>query len=57
MFIQYRNDMKISISIFESDLATGDSVIAGFNVQAGDKIKVLIVDELSNDESIVSNIL
>jgi hypothetical protein len=57
VFIQYRNDGQIGMSVFVSDLETGDNIGAGFSVEAGDVIKVFVVDNLSHDAGIISTIL
>ncbi|MEN6325441.1 MAG: leucine-rich repeat protein, partial [Syntrophomonas sp.] len=48
VFTHLRNDAQISINITKADFYQATTAQAGFNVQAGDVVKVYIVDDLTN---------
>ncbi|MEQ8175829.1 MAG: fibronectin type III domain-containing protein [Syntrophomonadaceae bacterium] len=48
VFVQLRDGLQINMDAVVADFESVNSATAGFNVQAGDVIKVFIVDELSN---------
>lgn len=48
VFVQFRDGMQINLNATEADFDLVNSATAGFNVQAGDVVKVFIVDELNN---------
>lgn len=48
VFVLLRNDVQIGFSITKADFDIAEKAGAGFNVQAGDIIKIYVVDELSN---------
>lgn len=50
-FVQLRNGTQLSINATSTDFDIVAKARAGFNVQAGDIIKVYIVDDLTNDEN------
>ncbi len=54
VFVHLRNKMQMSVNttVADFDADTVDEAGAGFNVKAGDVIKVFIVDKLTNDRSI-----
>ena len=48
VFTHLRNGSQLQINSTKADFDVVDIAQAGFNVQAGDVIKVFIVDELTN---------
>jgi hypothetical protein len=48
VFTHIRNGSQLQINSTKADFDVVDTAQAGFNVQAGDVIKVFIVDELTN---------
>ncbi len=49
VFTHLRDGLQLSINITRADFDLVDQAQAGFNVQAGDTIRVYIVDDLTND--------
>lgn len=49
VFVQLRNSTQLNINATSADFDSVNRAKAGFNVQAGDMIKVYIVDDLTND--------
>jgi len=50
VFVQVRNGMQTAINAITADFDTVSRARAGFNVRAGDVIKVYLVDDLNNNE-------
>ena len=48
VFTHYRNNRQLGINATRADFETVRDAQAGFNVEAGDVIKVYIVDQLTN---------
>lgn len=48
VFSRYRNDTQVELNAIMADFDAVNTAKAGFNTQAGDVIKVFMVDELSN---------
>lgn len=48
VFVHLRNSVQRSLNAIKTDFDVVDNVLAGFNVEPSDMIKVYIVDELSN---------
>lgn len=51
VFCHFRGNVQLSINAVCGDFDIVNKAKSGFNVQAGDVIKVYIVDDLTNDES------
>ena len=49
VFTHLRDGMQLNINITRADFDLVDQAQSGFNVQAGDTIKIYIVDDLTND--------
>ena len=49
VFTHLRGGSQLSLNIAKADFDLVDEVQAGFNVQAGDMVRVYIVDDLTND--------
>ncbi len=52
VFVHLRNGKQLSINTTVADFDIADEAAAGFNVKAGDMIKVYLVDKLTNDDTI-----
>lgn len=50
VFVQLRNGTQIALCAISADFDTVSRAKAGFNVQAGDVIKVYLVDDLNNSK-------
>jgi hypothetical protein len=48
-FVHLRSGLQLSINVTRADFDLMDEAQAGFNVQAGDIVRVYIVDDLTND--------
>lgn len=57
IFVHYRNGAQIGLAANKADFDMIDGSMAGFNVQAGDIIKVYMVDDLSNDPAVNPTVL
>ncbi len=51
VFTHLRDGVQLSLNATKADFDLVDEAQAGFNVQAGDVVKVYIVDDLTNDEN------
>ena len=49
VFIHLRDDIQLSLNVTKADFDLVDEAQSGFNVEAGDIVKVFIVDDLTND--------
>ncbi len=49
VFTHQRDGVQLSINVTRADFDLVDEAQSGFNVQAGDIVKVFIVDDLTND--------
>jgi uncharacterized repeat protein (TIGR02543 family) len=49
VFVHLRSGLQLSINVTRADFDLMDEAQAGFNVQAGDIVRVYIVDDLTND--------
>ncbi|OBR90768.1 3',5'-cyclic adenosine monophosphate phosphodiesterase CpdA [Clostridium ragsdalei P11] len=49
VFVQIRNGVQVRSSVAKANFDVVSSAQAGFNVQAGDVVKVYMVDDLTND--------
>lgn len=49
VFVHLRNGVQDSLNVTKTDFDVVNTAQAGFNVQAGDEIKVYIVDDLTNE--------
>lgn len=49
VFVHLREGLQLSINVTRADFDLLDEAQAGFNVQAGDIVRVYIVDDLTND--------
>ncbi len=52
VFVHLRDGKQLSINTTVADFDTVDASAAGFNVKEGDIIKVYLVDELTNDDTV-----
>ncbi len=57
VFVHSRNGVQDSFNVTKADLDAVNTAQAGFNVQAGDEIKVYIVDDLTNEVGFSPTIL
>ena len=48
VFVHFRNGMQESLNVSKADFDIMHNAAAGFNVQAGDLVKVYVVDDLTN---------
>ncbi|HBC92512.1 MAG TPA: hypothetical protein DCZ10_06300 [Pelotomaculum sp.] len=49
VFTHLRDGVQLSLNITKADFDLVDEAQSGFNIQAGDMVKVFIVDDLTND--------
>jgi hypothetical protein len=49
VFVHLRSGLQLSINVTRADFDLMDEAQAGFNVQAGDVVRIYIVDDLTND--------
>ncbi len=54
VFVHFRDGKQLSINttVADFDIETLNEAAAGFNVKAGDVVKVYLVDELTNDDNV-----
>ena len=57
VFVHIRDGVQLNINVTKADFDVVNIAQAGFNVKAGDVIKVYIVDDLNNDINFSPTIL
>ncbi len=57
VFVHIRDGYQLSLNVTKADFDAVNNATAGFNVRPGDKVKVFIVDDLTNDEGFNPTIL